>query len=341
MQDVGEQLLDDAARAPPPVRTTGSLTSGTSSSSKAAAMANPTPSTAARARSARVVAECSPVQPPRSSGVATPPRSPARNGRNTTPPAPGGAVVAAWNSSSEVSPSTPRTHSQAEPPFCRAAIAYQPSTASAYPCTTGASAGRGTQPGRSSWAPVPRLICAASAVPAARSASGVSAPPTTTGTSPMGSAAVPTTSVAGRTSREQRRVEPPGRDGGGGPALVHDVPQQGRGGVAAVGDRSGRREWPGGRPWAAARPPPARRRRVRAAPARRGSGRSCPERAGWPARPDRPTGGPASGPARRRPAGRATARPAAGRFRRRPRARRRASDRRCPGPGPDGRAARG
>ena len=31
----------------------------------------------------------------------------------------------------QVRPRTPQTHSHAEPPFCRAAIAYQPSVASA------------------------------------------------------------------------------------------------------------------------------------------------------------------------------------------------------------------
>ena len=56
------------------------------------------------------------------------PRRAPRSGtaRNATPPAPAGVAAAASNSSAQDMPSTPHTHSQAEPPFCSAAIAYQP-----------------------------------------------------------------------------------------------------------------------------------------------------------------------------------------------------------------------
>ena len=54
------------------------------------------------------------------------------------------------NRSDQDIPSTPHTHSHAEPPFCRAAIAYQPPDTSAYPCTTGSATGEGSHPGRSS-----------------------------------------------------------------------------------------------------------------------------------------------------------------------------------------------
>jgi hypothetical protein len=52
-------------------------------------------------------------------------------GENDTPPAPAGADAASsknWNSGTS---SILATHAHAEPPFCSAAIAYQPASTSA------------------------------------------------------------------------------------------------------------------------------------------------------------------------------------------------------------------
>jgi hypothetical protein len=73
----------------------------------------------------------SPVKAARSSGAATPPRSPVSHGANRTPPAPDGADAASSKSCTSGTPSTAATHAHADPPFCSAAIAYQPSSTSA------------------------------------------------------------------------------------------------------------------------------------------------------------------------------------------------------------------